>query len=219
MHIGIYLELWERTRLGWQFFYTCSRAFQSCFFFSHWWSREHPKSKLSRRGRLLPVPAKSRQTPAPPVARGQKDKPVRGLLARPLHAFNRGLRSCGTHPNRQKQTPQCPDHVPPHCGSMSSSASLPAEVSHVVKNQLHVAGLHVRMAEPSTLAGERAPRHALGCPCRGGLWPSFPAAHASQGCLVSHRHTCINPCWVLSHTPHAAPRTPRSREVSALQEV
>lgn len=59
-------------------------------FFFHWWSREHPKSKVSRRGRL-PVPAKSRQTPAPPVARGQKDKPVRGLLARPLHAFNRGV--------------------------------------------------------------------------------------------------------------------------------
>lgn len=80
-----------------------------------------------------------------------------------MHWSNRGLRSCGTHPNRQKQTPQRPDHVPPHSGSTSSSASLPAEVSHVVKNQLHVARLHVWVEEPSALDFDTAP-HPPGWP-------------------------------------------------------
>lgn len=218
MRIGIYLELWERTRLGWQFFYTCSRAFQSCFFFSIGGLESTLSPKCPEGADCLCLPSPGRlQRPLWPEAK-RTSQSVGYWPDLCMHSIG-GLRSCGTHPNRQKQTPQRPDHVPLHCGSMSSSASLPAEVSHVVKNQFHVAGLHVRMAEPSTLAGERAPRHALGCPCRGGLWPSFPAAHASQGCLVSHCHMCINPCWVLSHTPHAAPRTPRSREVSALQEV
>lgn len=83
-----------------------------------------------------------------------------------MHWANTGLRSCGTHPNRQKQTPQRPDHVPPHCGSRlpKVSASLPAEVSHVVKNQLHIAGLHVRVAETSALD------------CEHGTPPASPAA-------------------------------------------
>lgn len=142
-----------------------------------------------------------------------------------MHWANRGLRSCGTYPNRQKQTPQRPDHVPPDSGSMSCSVSLPAEVSYVVKNQLHVAGLHVRVAVLSALDLEHrtrpaSPARGLGCPCWGGRPPSFPAAQASQGCHVRHilllHCTCVNSCWMLSHPLHPAPMTPQLREASTL---
>lgn len=189
------------------------------FFFLSWWSREHPKSQLSRRGATTActcqVQAES-STSCGQWAKGQ---------ARPwvvVHVLGKqGIEKLWnlSQPTENRHLSAL---ITCHSGSMSSSVSLPAKVSYVVKNQLHIAGLHVWVAELSALDLEHhtppaSPVGGLGCPCWGGLPPSLPAAQASQGCHVRHilPRACVN-CWMLSHTLHAAPTTPRPREVSTL---
>lgn len=101
-----------------------------------------------------------------------------------MHWSNRGLRSCGTHPNRQKQTPQRPDHVPlwlhllfclPTCRSVPrGQKSAPRCKTPCLGGRVERPGLEHRTA-PSW------PARVQGCPCWGGLPPTFPAAQASQG--------------------------------------
>lgn len=133
-----------------------------------------------------------------------------------MHWTNMGLKSCGTYPNRQKQTPQCPDHVPPHYGSTSSSASLPAEVSHVVKNQLHVAGPHVLVTEPSASAPHPPGLLRPGVPLPGRPFAFLPSSPRVSG-IPREAHPAV-PSQVCQPLLHAFPHPPRCFHDPRIQE-
>lgn len=160
---------WRGSRLSWQFFYTCDHASQSWPFLV-----EGLESSQSPNFSVGATIACTHQAQAPPMARNQEDKLGLGLWARPLHELGKkGLEKLwNSTPTDRNRRPCAPNACRPHTGPISFSASLLAKVSHVVKNQFHIAGLHVPVADPNALTPHS---HQPGLPP-----PGAPAGVASR---------------------------------------